>query len=154
MKKSLLLVAMCFALFVAAVPSASAQNADSEYKETLTKMLTLSGGLAAVDAMVPQIINMMKMSSPSVSEATWSDLTEKGKKLFAEKLIKAYVPMYKKYFSLDDLKQIIAFYETPVGRKLGESTPAMTMESMQMGQQIGMEFMTEMQQELDAHGNK
>ena len=57
-----------------------------------------------------------------------------------------------KYLTLDDLKKIVAFYESPVGKKLGASTPAMMAEGMQIGQKLGMEIATELQQELQAQG--
>ena len=61
-------------------------------------MLLLSGGLATVDTMVPQIIGMMKQQSPSVSEATWNAVTEKGKRsFFSDNLVKVYVPIYQKH---------------------------------------------------------
>ena len=63
-------------------------------------------------------------------------------------------PVYQKYLTLDDLKKIVAFYETPVGKKLGVSTPAMMTEGMQIGQQLGMEIANELQKDLDAQGNK
>lgn len=113
-------------------------------------MLLLSGGLATVDTMVPQIIGMMKQQSPSVSEATWNAVTEKAKKFFSDNLVKVYVPIYQKHLTLDDLKKIVAFYE----KKLGAVTPAITMEGMTAGQQLGMELVTLIQRELDAHGNK
>jgi len=50
------------------------------------------------------------------------------------------------------LKKIVAFYESPVGKKLGASTPAMMAEGMQIGQKLGMEIATELQQELQAQG--
>ena len=58
------------------------------------------------------------------------------------------------HLTLDDLKKIVAFYESPVGKKLGAVTPAITMERMTAGQQLGMELVTLIQRELDAHGNK
>ncbi len=117
-------------------------------------MLLLSGGLATVDTMVPQIIGMMKQQSPSVSEATWNAVMEKAKQFFSDNLVKVYVPIYQKHLTLDDLKKIVAFYESPVGKKLGAVTPAITMEGMTAGQQLGMELVTLIQRELDAHGNK
>lgn len=117
-------------------------------------MLLLSGGLATVDTMVPQIIGMMKQQSPSVSEATWNAVMEKAKQFFSDNLVKVYVPIYQKHLTLDDLKKIVAFYESPVGKKLGAATPAITMEGMTAGQQFGMELVTLIQRELDAHGNK
>ena len=143
MKKSLLSVALCVMTLLIGISPVSAQGQNKEYQETLHKMLLLSGGLATVDTMVPQIIGMMKQQSPSVSEATWNAVMEK-----------VYVPINKKHLTLDDLKKIVAFYESPVGKKLGAVTPAITMEGMTAGQQLGMELVTLIQRELDAHGNK
>ena len=147
MKKSLLSVALCVMTLLIGISPVSAQGQNKEYQETLHKMLLLSGGLATVDTMVPQIIGMMKQQSPSVSE-------EKAKQFFSDNLVKVYVPIYQKHLTLDDLKKIVAFYESPVGKKLGAVTPAITMEGMTAGQQLGMELVTLIQRELDAHGNK
>lgn len=65
-----------------------------------------------------------------------------------------YIPIYQKYLTIDDLKQIIAFYESPVGKKLASVTPAMTAEGMQLGQQLGMEIATQIQKELKAKENQ
>ena len=65
-----------------------------------------------------------------------------------------YTPIYQKYLTLNDLKEIIAFYESPVGKKMSASASAMMTEGMQMGQQLGMEIATECQQELKAQENK
>ena len=152
MKKSLLSVALCVMTLLIGISPVSAQGQNKEYQETLHKMLLLSGGLATVDTMVPQIIGMMKQQSPSVSEATWNAVMEK--QFFSDNLVKVYVPIYQKHLTLDDLKKIVAFYESPVGKKLGAVTPAITMEGMTAGQQLGMELVTLIQRELDAHGNK
>ncbi len=53
-------------------------------------------------------------------------------------LVKLLVPTYQKHLSLEDLKGIIAFYESPLGIKYAEKTPFITQESMAIGQQWGM----------------
>lgn len=154
MKKGLVLVAMCTVMLFSAMSSAVAQNQDNEYKETLNKMMTLSGALFSAKTMVPQMVTMMKQQAPSVPQTFWDGFVSKWETKFADRMVELYVPIYQKYLTLEDLKQIVAFYESPVGKKLGTSTPAMTMEGMQLGQKLGMEMVTELQQELDARGNK
>lgn len=127
---------------------------NDEYKATLEKMLELSGSMASAKAMVPQMIAMLKQQSPSASTAFWDGFQKKWETKFGSKLAELYAPVYQKYLTLDDLKKIVAFYETPVGKKLGASTPAMMTEGMQIGQQLGMEIATELQKDLDAQGNK
>lgn len=150
MKKGLFLAVMCMVMLLLAAPSASAQAPSSEYKATLEKMLELSGAMASAKAMVPQMIAMMKQQSPSVSAAFWDGFQKKWEAKFGSKLAELYVPIYQKYLKLDDLKKIVAFYESPAGKKLGASTPAMMAEGMQIGQKLGMEIAAELQQELQA----
>jgi hypothetical protein len=52
-------------------------------------------------------------------------------------LVTVMVPVYKAHLSEADLKEIIKFYESSVGKKLAQKTPVITQESMQAGQQWG-----------------
>lgn len=118
MKKGLVLVVMCVAMLFAAAPSASAQAPSDEYKATLEKMLELSGSMASAKAMVPQMISMLKQQS-SASASFWDGFQKKWEGKFGSKLAELYAPVYQKYLTLDDLKKIVAFYESPVGKKTG-----------------------------------
>lgn len=154
MRKGLVLVAMCATLLFAVSSSVLAQAPNNEYKAALQKMLEVSGSMASAKAMMPQMITMLKQQSPQVSDAFWSGFQQKWDVKFGSRLAELYAPIYHKYLTLDDLKKIIAFYESPAGKKLGTATPAMMTEGMQIGQQLGMEIVTELQQELQAQGNK
>lgn len=52
-------------------------------------------------------------------------------------LINMILPVYQKHLTEADLKGIIAFYETPVGKKYAEKTLLITQESMLAGQEWG-----------------
>lgn len=65
-----------------------------------------------------------------------------------EKLVDIYTPIYRKYFTLSEIREMIAFYETPVGQKLATSLPAITQEGFAAGQQLGEEIAAEMIREL------
>jgi hypothetical protein len=62
------------------------------------------------------------------------------------------VSIYHRYLTISDLKKITAFYESPVGKKLAESTPVMTAEAMEAGQQIGMGIAKEIMANLKEKG--
>lgn len=133
--------------------SASAQNTvNNEYKEAIGEMLKLSGSMAAMDQIVPQMITMVKQTASSVPDSFWDGFVTKYKSKLGDKLVELYTPIYAKYYSLDDIKQLIDFYRTPIGKKLGETTPKIMIEGMQIGQKIGMEIATELQNELKAGG--
>jgi hypothetical protein len=46
------------------------------------------------------------------------------------------VPLYARTYSADELRQITAFYRTPVGAKMLATTPKLMGEGMQIGQQV------------------
>lgn len=152
MRKGLLLFVVCTALLCAGATSVSAQ--EDVYKEALGKMLKLSGALSVSETMMPQLISIMKQSVPNVPESYWDSFSKKWEQKAGSKLVELYVPIYKKYLSLEDLKKIVEFYESPVGKKLATATPAMTAEGMQLGQKFGMEIVEEMKKDLEGQGYK
>jgi len=62
---------------------------------------------------------------------------ERFRALFAERLNfstiieSVYLPLYDKYFSEEELRQMVAFYSTPVGRKTISVMPALMQEAGQ-----------------------
>lgn len=151
MRKGLFLVVVGMIMLFATATSVYAQSDNNnEYRATLEKMMNLSGALEVSKTMVPQMVSMMKQASPGTADAFWDDFAAKWKTKFADRMVELYVPIYQKYLTIDDLKDLIAFYETPIGKKLAEATPKMTVEGMQLGQKIGMEMATELQNELKA----
>ncbi len=147
MKSKLILALMC--LIFLSVQAVSGQDSENKYKEVLGRMLTVSGAMKTSEAIIPQITAMVKQTSTSAPEDFWNSFIEKYKAKFHNRIVDFYAPVYQKYLTIDDLNKIIAFYESPVGKKLATATPAMTTESMQLGQQLGMEIATELQKELE-----
>jgi len=79
-----------------------------------------------------------------VPNATPEQLAEVDKfagSLFADmpvdEMLEAMIPIYQKHLTKDDMDGILAFYSSPVGKKLQREQPAMTQESMQAGGEIG-----------------
>lgn len=62
----------------------------------------------------------------------------------------AQAPIYQKHLTLKD---IIAFNDSPVGRKPATATPLITKESMQAEQQLGMEIVADIQKALKEYNN-
>jgi hypothetical protein len=48
-------------------------------------------------------------------------------------LVELTIPIYEKHFTHDDIKQMIAFYQSPIGKKLLKKQPAILKESMAVG---------------------
>jgi len=92
---------------------------------------------------------MLKTLRPLMTKALPpGDYRDKLIELFVQKLqtkdlsqaiLDAAVPIYDKYLSDDDIKSLIQFYESPVGRKLAAVTPALMAELQGVGEKQGEE---------------
>lgn len=146
MKKKILFLAIAYivALFAVASP-VSAQSQDDEYREALKKIMQASGSTAATDSILPQILSMTKKMLPNVDSSFWNEFVNKWKTKIEEKVMEVYVPVYQQHLTMNDLKEIIAFYESPIGKKLRKTIPAITKETFplmqQLGRDMGMEIM-------------
>ncbi len=49
----------------------------------------------------------------------------------------ALVKVYRKYYTLDEVNELIAFYKTDIGKKLLERIPALMKEGQEVGMSIG-----------------
>ncbi len=67
------------------------------------------------------------------------------KEKIENRVIELCMPAYKKHLTLEDLKAIAAFYESPVGRKYKESSLAVMREVMPL---LVQELQTEMFREV------
>lgn len=147
MKKILCLV-VC-AVFAAALP-ARAQS--DEYRDAVAEMMELTGALRNADVVMTQMVGYLKTSAPSVSEAVWEKIISKFNEKMRARMVDIYVPIYSKYLTLADLRELNALYAKPVMRKAVGATPAIMQEGMSAGAALGQEIMTELQRELQAGG--
>lgn len=146
MKKILFLMVICVATSLTSILPASAQNSDQtdEYKTLLKKIMTLSGSSASSEAIMSQFMSSMKNGPFQQDEAYWKDFAAKWTRKIEDKVMEVYAPIYQQHMTLDELKKVVAFYESPAGRKLGETAAAVATESMPMIQQLSMEMVQEM----------
>lgn len=59
-------------------------------------------------------------------------------------LMDLMVPIYAKYYTEEDLDNIIRFYETPSGRRMADAQPKIATDAMGVAQQWAMQFAKKM----------
>ena len=59
------------------------------------------------------------------------------------------IPIYSRHLTHEDIKGLIVFYESPLGRKMTALLPAIAQESMQVGEQWGIEVAQKVQKRLE-----
>src|SRR5262249_37125135 len=94
----------------------------------------LTGVERLVGQMETQMLSAMKTQMPQVPELFWTKFQQK---MDTRELVEKIIPIYDKYYTIDDLKAINGFYETPAGQKVLSTLPQVKQESMKAGQEWG-----------------
>jgi hypothetical protein len=131
MRSSLLLI------IVLAAASSVFSQAQPANEKNIRKLMQLTGagelGLQAVDNMIATF----RKQHDNIDDEFW---TEMRKELRPETLVDLVVPIYAKYFTDDEILGLIRFYETPLGKKVTSTLPAVMNESMTVGGEWGREL--------------
>lgn len=148
MKKKIL--AGCLLLLVSLM-AVTAQDAKSAKQKDIKKLMDLTGSGDLGVQVVKQMVASFKVEMPNVPQKFWDDFMKEVK---GEDLVNLVIPIYDKHFSHEDIKGLIAFYESPVGKKFVSKLPAITQESMTVGQLWGQKIGEKAAKKLEEKGYK
>ena len=134
MKKGLLFLAA----FVLLTFGAQAQSA--EFKASVRKLMAVSGSDATLKMIPEQILSMIEQQAPALPESVKAEIQAMFSEEALLSLMDRMVPIYAKYYTQQDMDDLIAFYDTPLGKKLSTVQPQITLESMSVAQQWAAEI--------------
>jgi hypothetical protein len=119
---------------------------DPAKEAEIRKLLELTGAVRMVEQMKQQMFAIFRKQASQLPDEFWTRL---DKDMDTNSLINKLIPVYDKYYSLDDLKAVNAFYQSPPGQRLLAAQPQILRDSMSIGQdwgrQAGMKVALEMQ---------
>ena len=125
---------------------------DNEFEKQMALMLELNGSKETYNMVFEQMVGQLKYSMPNVSDENWAKVKEDVFDKQITELNKKLVPIYKKHFTLDEIKNIVAFYQTETGKKLAQKNGVIAQESMAIGQQWGMQLGQAIQNYISTKG--
>ncbi|MDP9121164.1 MAG: DUF2059 domain-containing protein [Acidobacteriota bacterium] len=100
-----------------------------------------------------QVMNQMKAALQQSMKAPDGFWDRFMKEVDPKELVDRIVPIYSRHFSEEDIQGMIAFYQTPLGRKLVTVMPQIAAESMvsgqEWGQQVAQRALAKLQKEPD-----
>ena len=117
--------------------------------DDIIRLLKLIGTEKLMDQMLDVIIPQFKQLVPGIPDAFWAKFKEK---MNLNEYILACVPAYSKYYTHDEIKQLIKFYESPLGKRMVEVTPLISQETMAIGQKWGEKLGQDIVNELIKDG--
>jgi hypothetical protein len=126
--------ALALLLFLA---SAGYSQQSNTYKQTLIKMMEVSGSAQTFKASIDGMIKIFKSQKPDVPQEVWTEFEDTFVKSASLELVDMLLPVYQNHMTEADLKNLIIFYQTPTGKRFAEKSPLIIRDSMQVGQEWG-----------------
>lgn len=114
------------------VLSSAVTFAQDAFKKDVLEMMKVSGVNASMDAAKKQVVSMI----PTDKQAEFTKEFDAVLAKVADQQAKNYMEVY----THDDIKAMLKFYESPVGKKIQEKASILTEKSMEIQQNIGMEI--------------
>ncbi|MCW1996041.1 hypothetical protein ACVJGC_004989 [Bradyrhizobium diazoefficiens] len=136
------------------VCGASAQAPPPEAMNAARKLVVTLKIADQYRTLLPQLLLKLRpvvaQDRPEI-ERDYDALTAPGAEIYAPfvaSMIDQIAALYAASFTVDELRQIEAFYAQPVGRKFLEKSDALAQASMQIGQDVGQKAADELKQRL------
>jgi hypothetical protein len=132
-------------LFAVASPIFGQQvAAKSEKAANIERLLKLVGADKLQSQMLDQAIGMLKplFAANGQGDEANRKMINRFSAIMTEELRKVDLgriapELYDKYYTNEEIKGLIAFYESPLGQKTIQILPALSAESMSRGQKLG-----------------
>lgn len=106
-----------------------------EMRSALMKFVEVNGELAGLKAAPAQLIAAFKPIAPTLPDEFWVNAE---KKMNIDGLLDELLPIYAKHYTLSEIKELTAFYETPTGKKFAAHLQLTTQEGFTIGQAWGV----------------
>ena len=158
MRKLLCGVAMCVVMVTANVGVARADKA--QLIEDLFKIMNYDKLLHSQtetfsQGALPSLLTMMRCSYPQFNQNDDAEITRIFFDSFGINEIRKFtVSLYAKHFTEEELKQLVEFYSSPVGKRMVELTPKITEESVAFGLKQGERAVQRVQDSVRAYIQK
>jgi hypothetical protein len=127
-------------ILVASVGNANAQQPSASALATAKELITTKGATAIFEPVVPGVIEQAKSTLLRTNPMLSKDLNEVAAKLRADyaprsvEVVNDIAKLYATRFTEQELKDALAFYKSPLGRKLLVEEPRVLDEGMRNAQ--------------------
>lgn len=141
------MVCLLFLVLAAAEPATPAVPPAKQ--ADIRRLMTLTATAQLPAQITQQMTDSFKAAFPKAPDAVWNDLK---KQLTPNELLGKIEEVYDRHFTHDEIKGLIAFYETPLGKKLLTELPAVNQDSLEVGQTWGRAMGEKYMKGLEAKG--
>jgi len=148
---------LTFSLFSTAITTEKEQDLQRLMKSMgVSKMPSLTAKI-----MIDQVIGFERKRNPNISTSEEKIITSVVNDLtlkYAPELFEKLTPLFGKHYTHSEVKELIAFFESPIGRKYNKASLLMVLEIMPISQEwgikVGIKAANKVENELSKLGYK
>ena len=116
-------------------------------RQLLAKVRVADQALLAMEQQIPG----QRAANPRVPAEFWDRFLEQARARRGE-LEDGYAALYDRHFSTEEIRQLLAFYDTPIGKRFLEVQPVLMREGIAMGQERGSRIGAEVGRTMGGEG--
>lgn len=116
-------------------------------RQLLTRMQAADQAIAVMEASLPS----QRRSNPGIPAVFWDRFIAEARARRGE-FVEMIAVVYERHFTSEEIRELLDFYDTPLGRKLLVAQPAIAQESSEAGQLWGQRVGAEIVAQLAAEG--
>jgi uncharacterized protein len=121
----------------------------AEMQADIRQLLLLLQPDATINQVIDQVVAVMKRRAPKVPAQYWERARAK---LTPEPLREMTIPFYAKYYTHEDIKQLLVFMQTPIGEKFRATEPKIFQETFVAGREWGIRIGQQIAKDIKAEG--
>jgi hypothetical protein len=106
-------------------------HAETASDTSIKELFTASGQEAQMVEGIQLILPTLRQLAKDMPDDLFRELTR------TDTIVAPIIPIYRKYFTEEDIREIIAFYKTPVGSKYAKLAGKIHREGMEMSAKQG-----------------
>lgn len=138
---------------IAQTPNAQAGSAletkkvDPKKEQAIRKLLEVTHTAQGIITGMEANLDAQKKAQPSIPDIFWEELIKRAKSDVGE-FLTMMVGIYDQHYTQEQLDQMLAFFETPLGRMMADKAPVVALATMgaaeRWGMKLGMQVMMEL----------
>lgn len=128
---------------------AAAKPPTAQQLTVARQLIDATGGAEMGQQLIDHMLMVMRRQLPDVEDAYWIEAREQ---LTFESLINELSLIYAEHFTVEEMRGLIAFYESPLGQRFLEEQPHITQKSTRVGQRWGQAIAQRIAQEIQERG--
>jgi uncharacterized protein len=142
---------------ISQTPNAQAGSAlaekkvDPEKEKAIRKLIALTHAERTMLEGMKVGLDAQKKAQPDIPEVFWDEFIKQATNNIGE-FVTILVAVHDRHYTKEQIDQMIAFFETPLGRMMAEKQPAIALETVGAAERWGMKMGMQVMMDLTEKG--